>query len=152
MIAPILLAGLGFWLLAGCIYIPNLRGNVVSGKDPSALVGPNDSRKPLRVGVATRADIEKRLGPSNQKSYKDSLVGYSWNIEEGHWLWPLCFSAYEHTSTRTLWLTFDGDDRLSDLEYEKDSHSDMIRISAPSPRYMPAETTHPPTTTRENGR
>ena len=107
MILPVVLVLLGVILLHGCIYIPTFNKHH-SGVDASRKVGDSDSRKPLRVGTATRADVERVLGRSKYVNADGSEVMYTWVVQSGVWM-SICFGSDEVTSMRGLRLTFDGD-------------------------------------------
>jgi hypothetical protein len=107
LVLPFVLVVAGAFLLIGCIYIPTFN-KVVRGVDASKEVGDAKSRKPLRIGHATRADVERVLGPPQYASADGSEVGYTWVIQRGVWL-SVCFGSEKVTGMRGVVLKFDGD-------------------------------------------
>ncbi|MEA2708040.1 MAG: hypothetical protein QOF78_641 [Phycisphaerales bacterium] len=107
LILPFVLLVAGALLLIGCIYIPTFN-KVSSGVDASKKVGHAGSRRPLRVGQATRADVERVLGPPKHVSADGTEVAYTWVVQHGVWL-SVCFGSDEVTSMRGVLLKFDGD-------------------------------------------
>jgi hypothetical protein len=107
LLLPIVLVISGVVLLHGCIYIPTFNKHH-SGVDASKQVGGVGSRNTLRVGSATRADVERVLGPPRYVSADGNEVAYTWLVQSGVWL-SICFGSNEVTSMRAMVLTFDGD-------------------------------------------
>ena len=106
LIPPVLLIIFGLWLLHGCIYIPTF-GTKVSGENAAKQVGDAKSRRPLRVGHATRDDVLKLLGEPYVASADGSAMAYGWTVRNGIAFWPLCFYANSVLGERTLVLRFD---------------------------------------------
>jgi len=111
---PLLLAAAGAWLLVGCIYVPTFN-TVVSGKDVSPRVGGERSKRPLRVGGATRSDVVRVLGEPKLVSNDGLRVAYPWTVMKAVMV-SICFPALPHQETRALVLTFDERDTLVSYE------------------------------------
>jgi len=145
-VLPIVLVTAGACLLVGCIYIPTFN-KVVSGVDASKKIGDATSRKPLRVGRSTRADVERVLGPPRYVSADGSAVAYTWAVQSGVWL-TVCFGSMEMTSMRGVLLKFDGD-VLRGYYVEKDASRlrQWIRDNSPeTPPWAAPPTPTPPAT------
>ena len=119
---PIVLIGLGVWLLHGCIYIPTFNA-VQEGENVTKKIGNQKSRKPLRVGVANRADVERVLGPPRAISQDGREIAYAWHVLEGIWVMPLCFMAEDQRGVRAAILTFDDAGVLRSFRVVKQSDS-----------------------------
>ena len=104
--APLALISVGISLLSGCLFIPTFN-RTLEGTDASAKVGDAKSRKPLRVGSATRDDVIRLLGAPQHISEDGSVVAYTWKVLNGVWVWPLCFTAENEEGARALILRFD---------------------------------------------
>src|SRR4051812_30229430 len=103
----ILLIAVAVWLLAGCIYIPTFNATV-KGNNVSGEVGPPQSKKLLRTGIATRHDVERLLGPPSCANTDQSEIAYTWTRREALLVWPLCFSSQGYDREMSLVLTFDS--------------------------------------------
>jgi hypothetical protein len=114
MAAPIMLIALGVWLLLGCIYIPTFN-KLEKGVDASKKVGDAKSRKPLQVNRATRADVERELGPPFLVNADGTIVAYRWHVLRGVWL-TMCFTADADRVTRVLVLRFDDSGVLQSFQ------------------------------------
>ena len=93
----------------------------LSERDAAKQVGGANSRKPLRVGRATRVQIEKLLGPPKFYDPDGSRTAYTWRITEGIWIAPFCFSAASQDGERMLVLEFDREGVLQRFYTVKDS-------------------------------
>ena len=129
-ILPMMLAMAGLWLLAGCFYLPLPEHRSENAKkDFRKLVGDANSKKPIRAGHITRAEVIAVLGPAeyasdavpvavyNQPdpvaSTDHSAIGYVLRTEGGAWVWPLCFTAWPDKQTKyELRLVFNEQDVL----------------------------------------
>ena len=152
MLLPIALLALGVWLLVGCIYLP-MFNRTTHGKNHATKVGPADSRKPVRVGQTTRDQVLKLLGMPYVQASDGSALAYTWTIQHGVAVWPLCFTANSVKGYRTLVLRFDAEGRLSSYNVLK-ADGDVIQLHGP---YQPLpddlrdeehRRAYPPTTLR----
>jgi hypothetical protein len=116
---PACLAAVGVWLLAGCIYIPTF-SRVTAGKNVADKVGDEESNKPLSVGHVTRDDVHRLLGEPDVAKRDGSAVAYTWNVQNGFVIWPLCFQAHAVNGARSLVLRFGPDGRLASYQVLKD--------------------------------
>jgi hypothetical protein len=107
IIVPAALAAVGVWLLVGCLYVPTF-GPVISGKDAAKAVGAAGSKRPLRTGQASVADVRRVLGEPPFASDDGRVLAYPWTVRNGLAVWPLCFAAYPVRGQRTLVLRFDA--------------------------------------------
>jgi hypothetical protein len=98
-------------LLNGCFLFPGPE-KPVAGEAPSNRVGPAGSRRPLRIGQATRGDVARVLGPPPYATRDGTGVAYTWPVTSGAWVWPLCFAAHPRNGQRTLVLRFDPTTRV----------------------------------------
>jgi hypothetical protein len=108
---PAIIAAVGVWLLAGCVFIPTFNKRI-HGREVTRDVGKENSKKPLRLGRATRDDVLRLLGDPPYWSPDGRRVAYTWTVLNGIWVWPLCFDSFNQEEARTLILTFDADDTL----------------------------------------
>ena len=140
LVLPACLAAVGVWLLAGCIYIPTF-GTVTAGKNVAGKVGDEASRKPLRVGHATREDVIALLGHPHVTKSDRSAVAYTWNVRNAFVVWPLCFQGYPLNGRRSLVLRFGPDDRLAGYEVLKDD-DELVDFSSPGGPPLPEDLEH----------
>ena len=72
MIRPTMLTVAAWAMLAGgCVALP-LPPSTIKGTNAAAAIGPAGSWfKPLKVGEATKADVQDRLGPPGGLSTQD---------------------------------------------------------------------------------
>ena len=112
LLLPATLAGVGVYLLVGCIYIPTFKG-VKSGKNYYKLVGDAKSRKPVRVGRSTLEDALRILGAPFSRKGDGEALAYAWTVQTGVAVWPLCFHAESMQGYRTLVLRFDATRQLA---------------------------------------
>ena len=138
LVIPLALTAAGLWLLAGCVYIPAF-GPTVEGKNASKSVGSKGSRKPVRVGRATRADVVGVLGEPRAATSDRRVLAYTWVVRNGYTIWPLCFAGYPVNGNRTLVLRFGEDGVLRSFEVLR-LNDPVIQISAMGRRFpMPDE-------------
>jgi hypothetical protein len=134
---PLALAGIGTWLLVGCIYVPTFN-HVVRGRDVSRQVGPERSKRPVRVGHATRADVVRVLGPPLRTSYDGHRLAYSWTAVNGLTVWPpLCFTTTAERETRALVLAFDENDALVSYRVTRQMENTLLGESHGPPPMLP---------------
>jgi hypothetical protein len=119
IVLPALLIVAGVYLLAGCLYIPTFEKPQKGMQIPPDQVGDAKSDKPLRVGSATRSDVEQILGLPMFATTDGRQVAYSYRVVNGLWVYPLCFSAEPQTASRALVLSYDADHILRDFRIEK---------------------------------
>jgi hypothetical protein len=82
--------------MTGCFYVPWFtRQTDHSQTDFRALIGPENSSKPLRIGHVTRDQIIARLGPPDAVSDGDIAIAYRFDTLTGFWIYPLCFTAFQ---------------------------------------------------------
>lgn len=123
IILPLILIVLGVCLLEGCLFIPTFDTLKKGEHDAAKQVGGANSRKPLRVGMATRGQIEKLLGPPNFYAPDGSRTAYTWRVTEGIWIAPLCFYANPRNRERMLLLQFDHEGVLQRFRIDKDAQT-----------------------------
>ena len=127
---PVVLLLFGVWLMAGCFYLPiPEHRSEHQGKDFRKLVGAIDSKKSIRPGAVTRAQVIALLGqpqyasdappyqvynqPTSAPSDDHSAIGYVLQTESNAWVYPLCFTATPGTFTRyELRLVFNKENVL----------------------------------------
>jgi hypothetical protein len=111
MALPGLLIALGVAALSGCLFIPTGE-KTVSGRDAMDDVGDAKSKKSVRVGSATRADVVSVLGQPEFTTESGDRVFYTWKVRTGVWYYPLCFQSDPSFSVRAIELRFDDQDIL----------------------------------------
>jgi hypothetical protein len=112
------LIALGVAALSGCLFIPTGE-KVVSGNDVAADVGDAKSKKPVRVGSATREDVVRALGEPEYASESRDRVLYTWRIHNGVWFYPLCFASDPNFAVRMIELRFDDAGVLRGFRLER---------------------------------
>ena len=133
---PVVLLISGVWLMAGCFYLPfPEHRSEHQAKDFRKLVGAIDSKKTIRPGAVTRAQVIALLGPpqfasdappyrvynqpASTPSEDHSAIGYILYTESNAWVYPLCFTATPGTTTRyELRLVFNKEDVLDHWNLE----------------------------------
>lgn len=115
LILPITLIVIGTLMLGGCFFVPTFNAPV-NGPPPVEKVGDAKSRKPIRVGTASREEVLNVLGPPNARTDDGRVMAYTWAVRRGYWVWPLCFMADPRYGGRTLVLRFDTDGVLDSYE------------------------------------
>src|SRR5580704_5254067 len=108
-ILPIVLILLGATLLVGCFYWPAPHPTEESDqKKLYYAIGDSNSKRPMRVGQVTRAQV-LQLAPIPQWASLDgkSLV-YSVSGVKGYWVWPLCFLAAPDQEEFGIRVNFDN--------------------------------------------
>ena len=133
---PVLLALSGIWLTAGCFKIPVWEyRNVDTQHDFRAELGDRTSKRPVRPGAITKAEVLARFGkPSYTTGHGHSLY-YFLDTTRAVYVWPLCFGA-THANERhyTLSLDFESDNRLTGWELV---HADQELIWFMNAEYRP---------------
>src|SRR5688572_22460469 len=137
---PAFLSAVGVWLLAGCIYIPTF-GTVTAGKNVAGKVGDEGSRRPLRVGQATKHDVFNLLGLPHVTKSDGSAVAYTWNVRNAFVVWPLCFQGYPLNGRRSLVLRFGPDERLASYQVFKDD-DELVDFSSSGGPPLPEDLEH----------
>jgi hypothetical protein len=123
---------LGLALLQGCLFIPTFN-KVQEGENVTKKIGDSGSRKPIRINRATRADVERVLGPPKYASADGLRIAYSWRVLEGIWVMPLCFSVEDQHGSRAAVLTFDESGVLRSMRVSKSSGSLLYPVSTRPP-------------------
>jgi hypothetical protein len=107
-VSAVALIALGVWLLDGCIPIP---GNFEprKGERPEASIGEAPSNSPLRLGSASREQVESYLGRPWELSPDGSVSLYAYEINTVSLFWPACFflGLDRRYDSRYLLLHFD---------------------------------------------
>lgn len=103
---PVVLIALGVAALSGCLFIPT-GDKLVSGRDVADDVGDAKSKRPVRVGTATRDDVIRVLGQPEYATESRDRVLYTWRVHNGVWFYPLCFKADPNFGMRLIELSFD---------------------------------------------
>ncbi|HEX3357839.1 MAG TPA: hypothetical protein VHS31_12785 [Tepidisphaeraceae bacterium] len=127
-ILPISLIILGTLLLSGCFFVPAFNPTI-SGKDVSDKVGGPASNRPLRVGTVTMDQVIALLGQPQYVSRDDRQIAYTWEVLNGEWVYPLCFTAQPQHGERALELTFDQQNVLVDYRLSKEDGSLQLFVA-----------------------
>ena len=141
VLPPVLLVGVGAWLLVGCIYIPTF-GPVVKGVDVSKKVGEANSKKPVRRFEATRDDVIRLLGRPAFETLSGRDVVYWWRVRNGFVSYPQClFFGNSLYGDRALVLHFDDAGALQSYRVEKrdDPLFDIPNRGEPPEPWIPEE-------------
>lgn len=75
-------------LAGGCIMIP-AGDKVVAGSNAAKRVGDARSDRPVRVGLSTREDVLRVLGPPAYVAPNGSRAAYGWKAVDGVWFMPV---------------------------------------------------------------
>src|SRR5438309_2097302 len=118
-IVPTTLIFLGVASLSGCIFVPTF--NMAHGGTSNAAdkIGSTKSSKPVRLDATTREQVLGALGAPAAVSSNGRDVAYRWEVLNGFWLAPLCFSTLDARGYRVAVLRFDDAGVLRSVEYEK---------------------------------
>lgn len=114
-VVPILLIGIGFYLMTGCFYLPTPEHQTgPPQKDFRALVGDRNSKKVIRPGAITRTQVIKILGAPPYASSDQHAIVYTMQTDRAVWTYPLClfYSTPAVQRGYTLRLVFDEFDVL----------------------------------------
>lgn len=114
---PVVLAALGVALLIGCFPVPWPR-RVMTGRDFRPIVSGKEHAALLRSDTS-RAEIESVLGPPTLWKDDGLTVGYVLDVQEGSFIWPLCFSGEPRWGSYLLRLHYDDRGLLLDWKAEK---------------------------------
>jgi hypothetical protein len=106
----LILAGLLF--LTGCFFVPTFNPTV-HGTNVAAKVGDATSKRPIRVGFATREQIIAMLGNPPYSDDSGKRIGYAWSVKNGVRIYPFCFVAMDQVADRGIELDFDEHDVLN---------------------------------------
>lgn len=149
LVLPLVLILFGVVLLHGCIYIPTFNQHH-SGIDAAKQVGDARSGRLLRIGSATRADVDRVLGRPTYVSADGSEIAHTWLVQSGVWL-NICFGSSEILSKRAALLRFDSGGVLRGVRVVKqDGLSRWMREKAvlppppPPPAALPIPSSPPP--------
>ena len=123
---PLALIFAGVALLSGCIYVP-IPERTVYGTNVGARVGPANSSKPVRIGRISRNDVLRVLGEPAQMSPNGRELTYTWGVQTGVWVWPLC--GHPQGAGREITLKFDDAGVLRDTEVPKEYDGPVQRHS-----------------------
>jgi hypothetical protein len=124
---PLALITLGIWLTSGCIYVP-MFGRPLQGNNAAKQVGSQTSSRPIRLNEATREQVVRVLGQPYAQLPDGTALAYTWRVQNGFTVWPLCFSGYSVDGQRTLVLRFDESGLLRSTQFLK---SDQPLIQLP---------------------
>jgi len=117
-ILPLALIGFGIWLTSGCIYVP-MFGRTIKGNNAAKQVGDQKSSRPIRLNYATREQVVRVLGQPYAQRPDGTALAYTWRVQNGFTVWPLCFSGYSVDGQRTLVLRFDESGVLRSTQFLK---------------------------------
>ena len=115
---PVVLAALGVALLIGCFPVPWPR-RVTAGRDFRPIISGKEHAGLLRSGNTSRAQIESVLGPPTLSKDDGLTVGYVLDVQEGSFIWPLCFYGEPQWGSYLLRLRYDDGGLLLDWKVEK---------------------------------
>jgi hypothetical protein len=118
-IMPATLIFAGVACLSGCIFVPTFN-MTRGGTNAAGKIGDAKSSKPVRLGTTTREQVLTVLGAPAAVSYNGRDVAYRWEVLNGFWLAPLCFSTLDARGYRLAVLRFDDAGVLRSVEYEKE--------------------------------
>ena len=116
---PIALVGVGTFALIGCIPRPGSFRPTEGGQRPEERIGNASSRKPIRLGIASRAHVESILGPPKPGLSTERSAVYEYSVVTGTVVWPLCFTATRQTGDRALRLEYGPDGTLERFSVHK---------------------------------
>jgi hypothetical protein len=114
-----LLACIGLLALIGCILVPGNYQTEDGKPRPETQIGTSKQNKPLRLEEATRADVERVLGPSSRVSPDGRTVVYTYEVNTMTFI-TLCYGLSPSYDSRHLILRFTEDGRLSEYRLTKD--------------------------------
>jgi hypothetical protein len=117
---PMLLVGLGIYLLVGCIPVPGNFQQSSGFTRPEERIGSPDADRPLKVGSAGYEKVIRLLGPPTLDSTNHQAVVYSYQVNDISYVWPLCFSIDPIYRDRHLLLRFNSDGILQSFKVYKD--------------------------------
>jgi hypothetical protein len=128
-ILPRFLIVVGLMLLSGCIFVPMINFYApigiersiteLPGKDPRPYISEPGSNRPIIVGITTRPELIKLLGPPGFTAEDGQAIGYRWSTTQGYWvlLAPTCFSTTPaNVRTYIARFTFDAHGVLRHLD------------------------------------
>jgi hypothetical protein len=129
IVVPTALVAVLLGWLTGCLFIPTFP-HVVRGKDIHKMLGDENSRKPIRIGI-TKSQVVALLGDGDELHAAQfrspwlrgkNVLSYSWTTEHGTWI-GLCYPGFwrgESTprTTHIATLEFDEDDVLKAYEID----------------------------------
>ena len=130
LLLPAALAGVGVYLLVGCIYIPTFNATT-DGKNHASKVGDAKSRKPIRVGRTHRDDVMRLLGPPPFVTPDGRGAVYPWRALRGVWVMPLCFMVEGMHRYRAMYLTFDANGYLERFQVESGDEDNLLHRADP---------------------
>jgi hypothetical protein len=116
---PIALVGVGTYALIGCIPLPGSYRPTEGGPRPEERIGDRSSKKPIRLGIATREQVESILGPPKPGLSNAGVAVYEYRVVTGTVIWPLCFTATRQTGERALRLQYGADGTLQRFSVQK---------------------------------
>jgi hypothetical protein len=120
---PILLVGLGIYLLVGCIPIPgNFQRRHVAR--PEEHIGKPGSGKPLIIGRDKYGFATEFLGQALLDSDDKRAAVYSYSVNDFSMISPLCFYVSPQYHPRYLLLRFDDSGVLKSFKVY--THLDRI--------------------------
>jgi hypothetical protein len=125
--------------LIGCIWIPGNYQRSDGQPRPETRIGRAGGDKPLQLMRATRADVERVIGPPNCESADHRVLFYEYRVNTAFWL--LCFVIpYTNEEGRHLRLDFNEQGRLASYKVFKDESEAKagIELAPPPPHVRPA--------------
>ena len=111
--APLVLLAIGGCLLFGCIPLLGTFNKIGGDVRPERKIGAADSKRPIRLGAATRERVIEVLGDPALMSEDGRAMVFKYQVVNGYLVWPLCFSIDRTPGQRYLALSFDERDRLT---------------------------------------
>jgi hypothetical protein len=137
---PLLLAGLGVYLLVGCIYVPTFNATI-GGKDATKAVGLVGSTKRLLTGMSTRVIVRRVLGEPYFATSDGRFMVYSWKRQKGLVVWPLCFAAEPEAKAFAMTLEFGSDGVMTAFDLESQQAPGYLFSPPNAPRFKPMRVT-----------
>ena len=123
---------------AGCFYVPH-RPMLHVGPDVPASVGRAGSNKPIRPGVARRAEVEQILGAPHERD--GSRLRYYWEEEIGtmYTLWNPFNDSHVHPQPRQRRIELRFDDAGMLRDYRIKGVKDYVAYEKLYPTSQPSQ-------------
>jgi hypothetical protein len=105
ILLPAIIIFCGLMVLTGCFFLPTF--NVIDkGTNVAAKVGDARSKRPVRIGLATKQQIIAMFGKPPFTDDTGRRIGYAWTVKNGIWIYPFCFASSDQRGDRGIELDF----------------------------------------------
>lgn len=142
IVLPASLAGVGMYLLVGCIPVPGSFQPSSGEPRPEARIGGPAGTRPLKLTRSTREDVLYVLGPLGEITPDGRTLVYDYFVVGSYWVMPLCFYAVPMQTNRSLRIDFDDAGVLRSFKVYKDDiprpHGSRIGDLMPYTTYQKA--------------